>query len=181
MERGLEGSKWGRGGILPNFDDDDVVVLRPSVWKWIIVGLTCASFLTITFVLHRKFSDVEFLLSLVFWDIGLGVAVLAWIPAWNFLRIDREGFEVSRIGFSKHILWRDVHSFGIMSSDPPMVGYNWIAERPLSARKRSSIRLTGFAECLPDTYRCDAELLADWLNGHRMRFAGATHLAPPNT
>jgi hypothetical protein len=156
-------------------DSPEVLVFRPSKFKWILILLASSGFVVAGATVMIPFPSQRWQgwLVVCFFGICTLASILQLLPSSSWLRLTVEGFQ-TRTMFRElpMIRWREVGSFSVARLPPlrltKMVVYDAVQPRheKLAAVNR---RLVGASEGLPDTYGHRADKLAAIMNEWRSR------------
>ena len=155
------------------------VTLYPSRRRWLGILLGCAAFVAIGvwMLISTSTGDGSFAntaiawFAIVFFGIGVVVAAVTVLPGAGALKLDRDGFEITKF-FRRHsVRWPDATGFA-MAAIPPaeqkMVVFD-DAHAGGGAIARWSVSIAGHNASLPDTYGLPAEDLASLMTRWRDR------------
>lgn len=159
---------------------EPVEILRPRKIRWVLVLLISAGFVAIGIAVIRSPSAATepFMAygSLIFFGIGVVIAIVQLLPGSSFLRLSPEGFTIRAMWRDTFYRWSDIERFGVARQG--MVGVSFSQGYPQARGLRSMMRsLSGFDGALPDNYGWDCARLAAYLESWKGRWAGA----PPAT
>jgi hypothetical protein len=145
------------------------MLLRPSPWKWIGIGLICLVFVVIGFFMARGNEPFWGWANMIFFGLGLLVSIAARLPNASYLKLDSEGFTMCSL-YRKHTFrWRDVRDFTVgYVSVNKMVLFDFEPSYKQSAILRSiNVDLSGAEAGLPDNYGMKYEELAELMNRYK--------------
>lgn len=153
-------------------DLGDTLVLRPSLWKHMLMLAGSLGFVAIGVFIMPAGDWTRWLVT-GFFGLCAAVFVTQLLPGASYLKLDREGFEFAAMFRKTCITWSDVSPFaaGYISANK-MVLFELTEGSPgAPSRRIASIarNLAGAAGALPDTYGMKAEALADLMNRWRDR------------
>jgi hypothetical protein len=150
----------------------DILILRPrrvgTLAMVVLLGLLTAAFVVLAIVLHG-------LLWLLVLAAGCALAVVgvAALPGRNYLRLDREGFDIRTPFRSRRFAWADVTPFVAvrLSSGEQVVFRSRVAPGAAlpPAPEPTAEDIGEGADALPATYGRDAAALAGLMNDWRAR------------
>lgn len=146
------------------------VVFKPSNGKWVRLLVISLAFVAMsTFVLRKN--QAAGYGGIVFFGLGVLVAVISLLPGSSFLRVAQDGFTYCSLYRQHHTAWHDVKEFQpVMVGTKAMVGWNYNAGAGSHLRlRRVSTAIAGVEAALPDTYGMTAPDLANFLNGFLQR------------
>ncbi len=111
--------------------------------------------------------------------VGPILAIVMLIPGSSYLKLTREGFEISYFFRKTFIRWSEVDSFRVVAVNgvKPMVyfDYNQNYQKRAVARYLSNI-IAGVEAGLPDNYGKDPEELARLMNEWKQKYAPTSAL-----
>lgn len=154
-------------------DLGDTLVLRPSLWKLLLMLAGSLAFVAIgVFIMPAG----DWTRWLVIGFFGLcGAAFLAQLlPGASYLKLDRDGFTFAALFRTTRVGWTEVSPFtaGYISVNR-MVQFDLSDERLNADGTRTTAAiargLTGASGALPDTYGMKADALAELMNRWRER------------
>lgn len=115
--------------------------------------------------------------AIVFFGLGVLVAVIQLLPNSSYLEVDERGFTTCTMFRKGFVSWDDVAEFvpyTVNARARKRVGFRYAASYQAHAASRKFLRaLAGVDGALPDTYGRSAEDLAALLNGLRAERAHA--------
>jgi hypothetical protein len=143
------------------------MMLYPSRRKWLLILLTCVAFVAIGIWMSSETPKGWFVLA--FFGACLVIAAVVLLPGAAALKLDREGFETTKLFCRYSVRWQDATGFEaarIAGND--MVVYD---DRNATGRAIASLNvaLVGRNAGLPDTYALPAEVLASLMARWRER------------
>ena len=145
--------------------------LTPLPSKFVILLLASAAFVAMGLFLVAQGKPLIGWLNIVFFGLGVAVAIVTLLPGSNHLQLGDEGFEVCSLYRRWSVRWADVDSFfPAFISRREMVCWNYVSGYSGQRTGRGvASQLTGVEAALPDTYGMTPAALADLLNQWRMR------------
>ena len=152
------------GEILSRFPGP--VTLYPSRRKWLYVLLASAAFVVAGLLLIASplaYHNMLGWASLVFFGLGMLVAIVVLLPGTSYLKLDREGFEIVMLFRRFTVRWRDATGFEaaeIRPGSPRIVVFD-DANSKGRAIAKLNVALFGRMGGLPDIDGLSAETLAD--------------------
>jgi len=161
---------------------NDIIILRPSRWKWLGIGLLSLAFVVAGVFLISVGKPVGWL-SVIFFGFGCVVSILYLLPNASYLRITPEGFTICTMYKQDTFNWADVTEFGVGRVVNKMVMFNFEPSYQRSTRLRNvNAKLTGFEAGLPDSYGLSHEALAGLLNQYKAAWSSENrHTISTNT
>jgi len=115
--------------------------------------------------------------GIVFFGLGIVVALLQLLPGSAYLELDERGFTTCTMFRKNFIAWADVGKFFPLSLDVrarKMVAFNYAPGlQPHPTTRKFLTAIAGAEGALPDTYGRSAEDLAELLNAIREERARA--------
>lgn len=158
--------------------DDDVVILRPSRWKTVLLLLISLTFVAIAvwmFLLGESRAIAIF--TGLFFGLGVIVFVVQLLPNSSWLRLDRDGFTIRSLYRDSRSSWNDMlHFHPIRIRRNSMVGWKYAEEYEQSQTGRIVANtLTGVEGALPDTYGMKPAELADLMNSYVVKYGNNDH------
>jgi hypothetical protein len=167
------------GEILSRFPGP--LVLRPSRAKWFGILLGCAGFVVVSCWMIVSGSAYGWRGpvntafgwgGLVFFSIGLVIAVVAMLPDASALKLDQEGFEITNLFRRQSFRWQDATGFAVAkisaSARVEMVVFD-DANAKEGKITRFNIANLGHNSGLADTYGFPPEALASLMAQWRER------------
>lgn len=145
--------------------------LTPRPSRFVILLLISGAFVAMGVFLLAQGKPLLGWLNIVFFGLGVVVAIVSLLPGSNHLLLTDEGFEVCSLYRRWSVRWRDVQAFfPAFVSRREMVCWNYAADYTGQRTGRAlSTNLAGVEAALPDTYGLSAAALADLLNQWRER------------
>ena len=146
------------------------VALVPSRFKWVLILLGCAGFVAIGVLLMPK-NEAMTWCAIVFFGVGVAVALVMLMPGAGGLTLRREGFEIVSLFRRNVILWTDATDF--VADTIPMTVKKTVLFNLASAKSQMlgqlNVGLTGRNGAIPDTYGMSADELAGLMTHWRER------------
>ncbi len=147
---------------------DNAHIFRPSKLKNLILLFACLVFVAMGIFLI----DVEKVIAwgcIIFFGLGLIVALLNLLPNSSYLVLTSEGFEVKSLFRSKFTKWSEVEDFElIVLSHNKMIGYNYTkAYRKHKTERKISKAFGGKERVLPTAYDIKLEELLDLIQAYK--------------
>lgn len=149
-------------------------IFRPGKGKWALTLLGSAAFVGIGcwMVIDSPQDRFWGYGGIVFFGLGVVVALIQFIPGSSFLRIRADGITVRSMWRTTVYRWSDIERFGVatmsVGARQSFVGLDFSATYPHrdKAKKLKNINraLIGFEGMLPDNYGWDYAELAAHLN-----------------
>ena len=144
------------------------IILKPSPGKLarnFILVAACAVLGVFTAASGEK---LGWLLA-VFFGLGLLVFPLQMLPGSTYLRLTKEGFEMSSLYRKRGYRWSDVSGFSVgQVSKGKMVVFGLSEQfQSLQGLRRASKKITGYEAALPDNYGMRYEDLAALMNQYK--------------
>ena len=145
--------------------------LTPNRSKYVILLLASGAFVAMGAFLVLQGQPLIGWLNIVFFGLGVVVAIVSLLPGSNQLLLTEEGIEVRSLYRRWSVRWRDVQAFfPAFISRREMVCWNYAADYTDQRTGRViANNLAGVEAALPDTYGLPAAVLADLLNQWRER------------
>lgn len=145
--------------------------LTPRPSKFVILLLASAAFVAMGIFLVAQGKPLIGWLNIVFFGLGVAVAIISLLPGSNHLQLGDEGLEVCSLYRRWSVRWGDVQEFfPAVVSRREMVCWNYApGYSGQRAGRVVASQLTGVEAALPDTYGMTAAGLADLLNEWRTR------------
>lgn len=145
-----------------------IEVLRPSRVRWAATAAVCAGFVWAGAVIMPSHPLLAWG-CIVFFGLGVGVALLNLLPGASGLVLDAEGFEIVSLYRRSRIAWAEIARFGeVRAGLERLVGFDFVDGARGDARlQRINRRVSGFHGALPDRYRLGAAELAKRLEARR--------------
>ena len=162
----------------------ETITLYPSKLRWIIVGITCGLFLSLSMSLLEQGYSTGALIMLVISGIGLLMAFFQLFTWVSFLRLDADGFECCSFGTSFERSWCEVSDFTVSMQSTGLLNINEMVvfndepseDHMLAGLSRLLVRRTGG---LPDTYGMKADALAEMMTQYKQAYdAPRTNMTP---
>jgi hypothetical protein len=145
--------------------------LTPRPSKFLILLLASAAFVAMGVFLVAQGKPLIGWLNIVFFGLGVAVAIVSLLPGSNHLQLDDEGLEVCSLYRRWSVRWGDVQEFfPAFISRRELVCWNYVpGYSGQRAGRVVASHLTGVEAALPDTYGMTPAALADLLNEWRIR------------
>jgi len=147
------------------------VTYPASRTKMLRLLVISAVFVAVGFWLRDKNALVMWS-CVVFFGLGVVVALINLHPRASYLTLTESGFEFSSM-FRKHtVAWKDVLDFGVISiSGNEMVGWNYLPSHRSQIARRVSSGLAGVEAALPDTFGHRAIELAQLMRELHLKYS----------
>jgi len=149
---------------------NDVLRLRPSPGKQLMLMLLCAAFVAVGGFLVSR-GDAFGWVCIALFGAGMLVFLVTLLPGSSYLELRRDGFEMCSLYRKWFVRWSDVQLFFPQRiASTRMVCWNYLPGHAGQVRgRRFSASLTGVEAGLPDTYGRSADELAELMNAWRSR------------
>ncbi|WP_375455763.1 hypothetical protein [uncultured Methylobacterium sp.] len=156
-------------------EDDEVVRLSPSPYRWLGVLATSLVFVSIGVVVPSEGTGfwIVNVLGVGFFGLGALVALAQLVPGVSGLTIDRDGFVMKSLGRRHATAWGDVvGAFRVVRAVPaqPMIGYDLTPAKAQGRLARTNKAAYGLHAAIPDTYGRRIEELTALLNARLDRW-----------
>ena len=147
------------------------LVFHASRAKAVLLLLGSVAFVAIGWWMKEQKPLIGWL-CVVFFSLGLPVALVMFLPGVMYLRLDQDGFEIKSMSRKDRTLWKDVQSFKIGSiRGAKMIAINY---RPQYADKKLARvvvnAVAGMESALPNSYNVSLVNLERVLNEWLERF-----------
>ena len=135
-----------------------------------------AAFVAIGFWARDK-NPLMMTACIVFFGLGVIVALINLHPRASYLTLSESGFEFSSMFRRHQVAWTDVRQFGVISiSGNEMVGWDYLPNHPRSPMaRRVSAGLAGVEAALPDTFGHRAVELARLMSELHRKYSRANN------
>ena len=156
------------GAVLASFPGP--VTLYRSPTKWLIMLLAGVAFTGGGAAMIQSHEAGGWLVAL-FFGLGTLVSLIALLPGGSYLKVDRDGFEISNLYRRSRVLWKSATGFEVKpipSSSKTMVAFD-NAEAKGRTIAALNTSLVGHNFALPDTYGFKAADLAALMTQWRER------------
>lgn len=162
----------------------ETIILYPSKLRWIIIGIMCGLFLSLSLDLLERGYSTGALIMLVISGIGLLMAFFQLFTWISFLRLDNDGFECCSFGTSFERSWSEVSDFAVSMRSTGLLNMNEMVvfndapseDHMLAGLSRLLVRRTG---ALPDTYGMKADALAEMMTQYKQAYDALRTNMPP--
>jgi hypothetical protein len=137
------------------------VTLYRSMTKWLIMLLGCVAFTGGGIAMIQSHEESGWLVA-IFFGVGTLVSLVALLPGGSYVKLDRDGFEISSLYRRSRVLWKSATGFEVRTVPPSskaMVVFD-DAEAKRRALAALNVTLVGHNSALPDTYGFEAADLA---------------------
>lgn len=142
-------------------------VLRPSPARWVAIGAVCAVFVWVGSAIMASHALLAWA-CIVFFGLGLGVALLNLLPGASGLVLDAEGFEIISLFRRSRIAWGEVARFGeVRAGLERLVGFDFVDGAREGGLRRANRRISGFHGALPDRYGVQTAALVARMERYR--------------
>ncbi len=148
--------------------NDNAHIFRPSKSKNLILLFGCLIFVAMGIFLIDA-QEIIAWSCIIFFGLGVIVALLNLLPNSSYLALMSEGFEVKSLFRSKFTKWTEVEGFElIVLSHNKMIGYNYTkAYRKHKTERKISKAFGGKERVLPTTYDIKLEELLDLIQAYK--------------
>ena len=143
------------------------VTLYRSTTKWVILLLAGIAFTGGGIAMIQSHEKGGWLVA-IFFGFGTLVSLVALLPGGSYVKLDRDGFEISSLYRRSRVLWKSATGFEVRTVPPSskaMVVFD-DAEAKRKALAALNVTLVGHNSALPDTYGFEAAdlatLMAQW-------------------
>jgi hypothetical protein len=151
-------------------DDDNRLLLRPSILGHLGLFLGCAAFVVAALVTWKG----EFMgwFAVCFFGLGLVLPIVQMMPNASYLLLTEDGFESCSLYRTWKVSWDEIEFFGTVNiGHNNMVAFNFSDryDRSKFSSRLASI-IAGYEGALPDTYGMKADDLARLMSEWKTRF-----------
>ena len=143
------------------------VTLYPSRRKWIRILLLSATFVAVGLWMISHDNAYGWA-GLVFFGLGMVVAIIALLPGAGKLKLDRDGFEITNLFRHQSLRWQDTTGFEAAIIPPSSLEMVVFDDANAKGKTLASLSLglVGHNAGLPDTFGLQAKdlasLMAQW-------------------
>jgi hypothetical protein len=154
-----------------NIHENDQLVLRPSKRSTLGLLLGCSIFVGAGVWMATIGKPIGWI-AVIFFGLGVVVALVQLIPNASYLVITQKGFEIGSLFRSHTYSWHEVTFFAVATTYyHGMVVFNFSASYEKAKVARNVAKaIAGYEGALPGTYGMKADQLADLLNEWKARF-----------
>ncbi|MEQ6123281.1 STM3941 family protein [Pseudotenacibaculum sp. MALMAid0570] len=136
--------------------------LSPSIFKYLLLLVICSSFVYLGFFRIEIEPNIAWG-TIIFFGLGVIVAILKLIPGSSYLKLTKEGFEIRSLYRSHFTKWNDVENFRV-NSIRTWYSYNKMVMFDYHKNHTKYTFGKRLSKALPETYGMSAQKLSELMN-----------------
>ncbi|MFY7709048.1 STM3941 family protein [Tenacibaculum sp. MEBiC07804] len=155
------------------------LILKTKKWKTLIYLIGCLIFIIPSLYFDSEFEFIDWI-GFIFFGLGVVIFGIQLLPNSNYLKLNKEGFEVKNLYKSDFTKWTDIENFKVgdlkfryYNKKMVMIDYSESYNNYKTSRKISNY-FSGSDGTLPDNYGMKTEELVKVLNEWKSEMKNAT-------